>query len=54
MKSHIRIPPGTRILIGRAARQRRAVERAICSVFEGWSYEEIGRDIRLGARKSCG
>src|SRR5207249_3361935 len=29
------------ILIGRAARRRRVLERAICSVFEGWSYEEI-------------
>src|SRR5204863_458886 len=31
----------TQIVIGRAARQRRVLERAICSVFEGWSYEEI-------------
>src|SRR4029453_17632993 len=41
MKSHTQIPPGTQILIGRAARRRRVLERAICSVFEGWSYEEI-------------
>jgi ATP phosphoribosyltransferase regulatory subunit len=41
MKSYTQIPPGTQILIGRAARRRRALERAICSVFEGWSYEEI-------------
>src|SRR5215813_5256543 len=41
MKSYTQIPPGTQILIGRAARRRRVLERAICSVFEGWSYEEI-------------
>src|SRR5206468_11771818 len=41
MKSHTQIPPGTQILIGRAARRRRVLERAISSVFEGWSYEEI-------------
>ena len=41
MKAYTQIPPGTQILIGRAARRRRIFERAICSVFEGWSYEEI-------------
>ena len=41
MKSFTQIPPGTQILIGRVARRRRVLERAICSVFEGWSYEEI-------------
>jgi ATP phosphoribosyltransferase regulatory subunit len=41
MNSLTQIPPGTQILIGRAARRRREVERAIFSVFEGWSYEEI-------------
>src|SRR5499426_4032863 len=41
MKSYTQIPPGTQILIGRVARRRRVLERAICSVFEGWSYEEI-------------
>jgi ATP phosphoribosyltransferase regulatory subunit len=41
MKSYTQIPPGTQILIGRAARRRRILQRAICSVFEGWSYEEI-------------
>ena len=41
MKAYTQIPPGTRILIGRAARRRRVLERALCSVFEGWSYEEI-------------
>jgi ATP phosphoribosyltransferase regulatory subunit len=41
MKSYTQIPPGTQILIGAAARRRRVLERAICSVFEAWSYEEI-------------
>jgi ATP phosphoribosyltransferase regulatory subunit len=41
MKGYTQIPPGTQIVIGRAARRRRVLERAICSVFEGWSYEEI-------------
>lgn len=41
MNSYTQIPPGTQILIGRTARRRRELERAICSVFEGWSYEEI-------------
>src|SRR5919198_2260160 len=41
MKSYTQIPPGTQILIGQSARRRRVLERAICSVFEGWSYEEI-------------
>src|SRR5438093_3036021 len=41
MKSYTQIPPGTQILIGRAAHRRRLLERAIWSVFEGWSYEEI-------------
>ena len=41
MKAYTQIPPGTQILIGRAARRRRALERTICAVFEGWSYEEI-------------
>jgi ATP phosphoribosyltransferase regulatory subunit len=41
MKAFTQIPPGTQILVGQAARRRRALEHAICSVFEGWSYEEI-------------
>jgi len=41
MKSFTQIPPGTQVLIGGAARRRRALERTLCSVFEGWSYEEI-------------
>ena len=41
MNSHTQIPPGAQILVGRAARRRRAVEAKVFSVFEGWSYEEI-------------
>src|ERR1041384_6534454 len=41
MKAYTQIPRETQIVIGPAARQRRALERTICSVFEGWSYEEI-------------
>ena len=41
MKTFTEIPPGAQVLMGAAARRRRAVERAILSVFEGWSYEEI-------------
>src|SRR5499427_4138458 len=41
MKAYTQIPPGTKILIGRAARRRRVLESVVCSVFEGWSYEEI-------------
>src|SRR5262245_3990103 len=40
-RRYTQIPPGTQILLGRAAQRRRALERAISSVFEGWSYEEI-------------
>ena len=41
MNSLTQIPTGTQILIGSAVRRRRAVERTIFSVFEGWCYEEI-------------
>lgn len=41
MNSLTQIPQGTQILIGDAVVRRRAVERAIFSVFEGWSYREI-------------
>jgi ATP phosphoribosyltransferase regulatory subunit len=41
MKAFTQIPPGTQSLIGGAARRRRTLERKLCSVFEGWSYEEI-------------
>jgi hypothetical protein len=33
-KKYTQIPPGTQILIGPAAQRRRALERAIASVFE--------------------
>jgi ATP phosphoribosyltransferase regulatory subunit len=41
MNSLTQIPPGTQILIGDAARRRRAVEETVFSVFAGWSYEEV-------------
>lgn len=41
MNSLTQIPPGTQILIGESVRRRREVERALLSVFDGWSYEEI-------------
>ena len=41
MNSLTQIPPGTQILIGEDAIQRRALERMIFDVFEGWSYDEI-------------
>jgi ATP phosphoribosyltransferase regulatory subunit len=41
MRAYTQIPPGTQILIGRAAQRRRVLERTLCSVFEGWSYGEI-------------
>ena len=41
MNSLTQIPPGTQILVGRSVRRRRAVEKALFAVFDGWSYEEI-------------
>ena len=41
MNSLTQIPTGTQTLIGDKVRRRRAVERTIFSVFEGWSYQEI-------------
>jgi len=35
------VPPGVQCFVGAAARQRRAIEAAAVSVFEGWDYEEI-------------
>jgi ATP phosphoribosyltransferase regulatory subunit len=40
-RRYTQIPHGTQILLGRGAQRRRALERTIASVFEGWSYEEI-------------
>src|SRR5437867_2367446 len=36
-----RIPLWTQVVIWRATLRRRLFERAICSVFECWSYDEI-------------
>ncbi|HKB65557.1 MAG TPA: ATP phosphoribosyltransferase regulatory subunit [Pyrinomonadaceae bacterium] len=36
-----RIPAGMRYYCGPEARLRRAIETAVMSIFEGWSYEEI-------------
>jgi ATP phosphoribosyltransferase regulatory subunit len=41
MKTLTQIPLGTQVLFGKAAKQRRYIERAIFSVFEEWNYEEI-------------
>ena len=41
MKTLTQIPFGTQVLFGQSARKRRSIERAISSVFELWSYEEI-------------
>jgi ATP phosphoribosyltransferase regulatory subunit len=41
MNSLTQIPKGTQILIGPAVRRRRALERVVFSVFEGWCYEEM-------------
>lgn len=41
MNSLTQIPRGTQILIGPTVRRRRALERMVLSVFEGWCYEEV-------------
>jgi ATP phosphoribosyltransferase regulatory subunit len=41
MKTLTQIPLGTQVLFGKAAKKRRQIERAVFSVFEAWSYEEI-------------
>jgi ATP phosphoribosyltransferase regulatory subunit len=41
MKTLTQIPLGTQLLFGQAAKKRRQIERAVFSVFESWSYEEI-------------
>lgn len=35
------VPPGVQCFVGDEARRRRAIEERVCSVFEGWDYEEI-------------
>jgi ATP phosphoribosyltransferase regulatory subunit len=37
----VQIPPGVQCFVGDAARRRRAIERAVTAVFEGWDYDEI-------------
>jgi ATP phosphoribosyltransferase regulatory subunit len=37
----IQVPPGVQCFVGDEARQRRRIEEAVVSVFEGWDYEEI-------------
>jgi ATP phosphoribosyltransferase regulatory subunit len=36
-----KIPPGVQYIFEGEVRQRRAIERALMNVFEGWSYSEI-------------
>ena len=36
-----KIPAGMRYYCGPEARLRRAIETAVMSIFDGWSYEEI-------------
>jgi ATP phosphoribosyltransferase regulatory subunit len=35
------VPPGAQCFVGQEARERRRIEEAVVSVFEGWDYEEI-------------
>jgi ATP phosphoribosyltransferase regulatory subunit len=35
------VPPGAQCFVGEEARERRRIEEAVVSVFEGWDYEEI-------------
>jgi ATP phosphoribosyltransferase regulatory subunit len=37
----LQVPPGVQCFVGDEARQRRRIEEAVVSVFEGWDYEEI-------------
>jgi ATP phosphoribosyltransferase regulatory subunit len=37
----IQIPPGVQCFVGDEARRRRAIERTVTAVFEGWDYDEI-------------
>lgn len=40
-RSLLQIPPGVQCFYDREARLRRAIERRVAEVFEGWSYEEV-------------
>jgi ATP phosphoribosyltransferase regulatory subunit len=37
----VQIPPGVQCFVGEEARRRRAIERTVTGVFEGWDYDEI-------------
>jgi ATP phosphoribosyltransferase regulatory subunit len=37
----VQIPPGVQCFVGEEARRRRAIERTVTAVFEGWDYDEI-------------
>jgi ATP phosphoribosyltransferase regulatory subunit len=37
----VQIPPGVQCFVGEEARRRRAIERSVTAVFEGWDYDEI-------------
>jgi len=37
----LEVPPGVQCFVGDEVRRRRAIERQVLAIFEGWSYEEI-------------
>ncbi len=37
----VQVPPGVQCFVGEEVLQRRRIEEAVASVFEGWDYEEI-------------
>src|SRR5581483_1787108 len=41
MRPSIQVPPGVQCFVGEEARRRRALEKTVIAVFEGWDYEEI-------------
>jgi ATP phosphoribosyltransferase regulatory subunit len=41
MRAQVQVPSGVQCFVGEEARQRRAIEQAVVSVFDGWDYEEI-------------
>ena len=40
-RPELQMPSGVQAFVGEPARRRRAIERAVVSVFTGWDYEEI-------------
>ncbi|HEY7410763.1 MAG TPA: ATP phosphoribosyltransferase regulatory subunit [Vicinamibacteria bacterium] len=40
-RTRVEVPPGVQCFVGEEARRRRALERAVLGVFDGWGYEEI-------------